>query len=96
MYIREKAFKMKISVNIKINSYLLTRFTSVGSVLSIIYVSPSASSSSDCSLDDPLVDGLIATMVFFCTGGMEGIAGGTLASLSCNIGGSFPEGTDPA
>lgn len=76
------------------NSYLLTRFTSAGS-MSVRSVSPSASSSSDSSLDEPLVDGLTATTGFFCTVGMEGTPSGILTSLSCNIGGSFPEGADP-
>lgn len=38
--------------------YLLTRFASAGSMLSIITVSPSISSSSDISLDEQLVDAL--------------------------------------
>ena len=64
-------------------------------MFSFISVSPSASSSSDSSLDDPLVDGLVATAGFFCMAGREGIPTGALASLSCNLDGSFPEGPGP-
>lgn len=62
-------------------------------MFSVILISPSASSSSDCSFDDPvLVVDLIATAGFFC---MEGTPTGTLTSLFCNnLDGSFPEGTD--
>lgn len=62
----------------------------------VILISPSASSSSDCSPDDPLIVGLIATTAdLFCMEGEEGIPMCALTSLFCNLEGSFPEGPDP-
>ena len=61
----------------------------------VLLISPSTSSSSGCSPDDPLVVGLIATMGLFCMEGEEGIPMCALTSLFCNLEGSFPKGPDP-
>jgi len=62
----------------------------------VILISSSASSSSDTSLDDPLIVGLTGTAGFFCREGEQGTPVGALASLFCNLEGSFPKGPEHA
>lgn len=77
----------------KYDCYLLTRFTSAGSIFSVIAVSPSMSSSSDSSLDDPLVACLTGTADLCCVAGNEGMPTGALAFLSCGLDKSYPAPT---
>lgn len=58
------------------------RFASVGSIFSVVSASPSASSSSDWSPDDPLVIDFICVTGFLGIAGREGTPIGTLVSLS--------------
>lgn len=79
-----------LAIRTEINGYLLTRFAYAGSIFSVNSVSPSFSSSSDCSLDDPLVAGFTGTPDFFCVAGKEGIPSDSLASLSSDMDKSYP------
>lgn len=76
--------------SIRDNGYLLTRFASAGSIFSVISVSSSFSSSSDCSLDDPLVVGFKVAPDFFRALDKEEIPTGPLASISCDLDKSPP------
>lgn len=63
---------LKPSKKIIKTTYLLTRFSSAGSIWSLVSVSPSRSSSSESSLEDWLVVCLAGTSCFFCVGGNAG------------------------
>lgn len=68
--------------------YLLARFRSVGSIFSVISISPSSSSSSESSFDDPLVACLACNPVFLKIGGKARIARGPLSVSVCATPGS--------
>lgn len=86
-----KLSKIFSMLNNRDHCYLLTRFASAGSIFSIVSVSPSTSSSSECSLDDSLVVGLNWAPAFFCMAGKEGIPSGPPASLSGAPDKSYPD-----
>lgn len=75
------------------HDYLLIRFASAGSTFSDNSFSPSTSSSSECSRDDPLAVGFDGIPVFFWMEGKEGIPIGPLESLSCDLDESDPAPT---
>lgn len=70
--------------------YLLTRFASAGSMFWVASFSPSASSSSDCSPDDPLVVDFTWAPDFLDIAGRGGTPTGPPASLSCSFDESCP------
>ena len=63
--------------------HLLARFASAGSMFSVVSISPSSSSSSESSLDDPLVVCLTCTTDFFCVVDTAEIPQGAASGSPC-------------
>lgn len=82
-YAKDKKKKKKLGKR----EYLLARFASAGSICSAVSVSPSISSSAECSsLDDPLVAGMFWIPELFCIMGKAGMPIGPPTAFSCVLG----------